>query len=210
MYNTDAQLKFSRKGYSFFNEIYKSDEFREKYIKKLYRKDIPSVVNIIRNEKHYVQGIIKIDVILVLSNGNTLKIDEKADTRHDTGNCYIPVVSNVKTKEDGWGYHIGTYISYGFFEFEVVNGVRYPTKLLRHYFWMITEDFKNKILRNPDFITKKVNPEKAHYDKNGNYADSLGKIVPEIVIEDVCNGIFPKVKNKKTDYPTFNNWNLKY
>ena len=171
-----------------YDNFYKSEKFREKYIKTMYRKNIPTVKEIIRSENLLLQKGVGIDVIVVLSNKTTLAIDEKTDRyKHSNSrNIFLEIMSNPGSdyQTEGWAYHRGRYFCYS------CSNVDETGLYLEPVFFFIDENFVNAFNRNNKYKTIPCNKK-----TNGLYS-SLGKLIPK---QDIINFMCNKKLNEKID-----------
>jgi len=164
-----------------YDAFYKSEYFRKNYLAKMWKRNIPIVIDVIRTEIPLVQKKLGVDAIIVLNNNNRLPVDEKTDkpTYNTSPNIFLELVSNPSSeyKTDGWAYHRGVFICYSSSNDNQTGLVeRMPV------FFFIDEDFINAFNRNKKYPSKQINKK-----TNGLYA-SIGKKIPR---EDIFafNGV---------------------
>lgn len=164
-----------------FDEFYMSETFKEKYLKHMYRRNIPSVTKLIRSEEILLQKGVGIDVLIVLSNKTTLLVDEKVDrpTHISSPNIFLEVMSNPQMKTEGWAYHKGRYISYSCSNLGMTGLEKEPV------FFFIDDAFINTFNRNKAYPI-------VHCGKmtDGLYR-SLGKAIPR---QDIIEFMQGKIK----------------
>jgi len=164
-----------------YDKFYKSNLFRNKYLSKMYKRNVPTVVEVIRSDDVLLQQKVGVDAVIELSNKNHIPVDEKTDRPkyNKSPNIFLEIVSNPKSeyRTDGWAYHRGIHICYGSSNDDMSGLVeREPV------FFFIDEDFINMFTRNNKYETK-------HCSKltNGLYA-SIGRKVPRVDIFAYLNG----------------------
>lgn len=168
--NFKDDLEFSRNpAFSrCFNQFYQSDIFREKYLSAMYRRNIPTVIDIIRSEEKLLQIGVGIDVLVLLSNKTTLPIDEKVDrpTHIESPNIFLEIMSNPQMKTEGWAYHKGRFFCYSCSNEDMTSLCKEPV------FFFIDDNFINMFNRNNAYRT-------VHCGKmtDGLYR-SIGKPIP--------------------------------
>jgi len=179
-----------------YDIFYKSDVFVNKYLRFLYRSNVPHVVEVIRSEDALMQQKAYIDCLLKLSNGTTLPVDEKTDRP-----IYIPspnIVLEIKSnpssgyQTDGWAYHRGRYISYSCSNETETGLCREPI------FFVIDEASINMFNRN-----KKYPSIQSHKRTNGLYA-SIIKLIPREDMKAFIRGELKPPKMPK--YPTLDHY----
>jgi hypothetical protein len=164
-----------------FDNFYTSELFREKYLKHMYRKNIPIVVKLIRTEELLVQKGVGIDVLIVLSNKTSLLVDEKVDrpVYIHSPNIFLELMSNPQMKTEGWAYHKGRYICYSCSNEDKSGLCKEPV------FFFIDDAFINTFNRNKKYPV-------VHCSKitDGLYR-SLGKKIPR---DDIISFMQGKLK----------------
>lgn len=153
-----------------YDAFYKSDVFVNKYLRFLYKTNIPRVVEIIRSESALMQQEAYVDCLLKFSNGTTIAVDEKTDRPKyiSSPNLVLELMSNPSSgyRKEGWAYHRGRYMSYSCSNETESGLIREPI------FFVIDEDSINMFNRNKKYPAKQVKKK-----TNGLYA-SIIKCIP--------------------------------
>lgn len=151
----------------------------------MYKRSIPTVVDVVRSEDKLLQIGVGIDVLVVLSNKTTIPIDEKVDrpVHMDSPNIFLEIMSNPQMKTEGWAYHKGRFFCYSCSNEAMTGLCKEPV------FFFVDDNFINMFNRNSQYPI-------VHCGKmtNGLYR-SLGKKIPrQDIIEFMCGKLHPPKK----------------
>jgi len=170
-------LEFSEQFIPVWDKYYYTEHFN-KLLQKLSKRGKLFITKIDRSDNLLFQKETHLDVVILLSNGTSLKIDEKVLRYKDPektalsffNNYPVEVSSNPTLGNAGWAYNDGTLIIYGRSNKTEDGFVGEPL------LFKTTEKFKEEICRNSEYKTI------PSLSTNGLYR-SVCKLVPREVLE---------------------------
>lgn len=93
--------------------------FIRKQLEAFYQSRFPNIQYLLRTDDRPQLQANEIDVILILENGETVRIEEKFDRYPETRNFAIELLSDRDRNVPGWAYTSKSdYISYAFIDKE--------------------------------------------------------------------------------------------
>jgi hypothetical protein len=171
----EKDLAWSKRFASVFDEYYTGGHFKE-FVHGAYLRTPPDLhFDVVRRDDSFYQQGINADVLVKMSNGNRLIIDEKVSRPKYAGSDVYPIetVSVTKPKKDGWGYKTGTTIVFARSN-ALENGFHGNPVI-----FTISERFINEVVRNGNYPTCSV-PNKGYY--------TIIKLVPKRVLDTYKRG----------------------
>lgn len=126
---------------------------------KIYRKAFPNLVNHMSCDGDFASQRMGIDRIIMLGNGQTLKIDEKK-RRQDYSDILLEFVSNDATGAPGWMEKdlAIDYLAYAFMQSK--RCYLFPWPLLRRAWLHLGQGWRDtypiKVAQNPGYKTLSV------------------------------------------------------